>query len=161
MKLIMENWRRYIGEMLNAPIKDRPALNIYPDEQTGRKMENILDQNPNLVSPEEAETLIGFLDANKQKIGKDPARDQGFMNFAERIEALLDQINNDPPEQKRSQEEIEKFREIDKAVKDIQAQIQLNLMKSRIGTADTVDSTVDFGTPERNIKTAQDFPPTN
>ena len=154
MKLIMENWRRYIEEMLNAPIKDRPALHIYPDDFPDQ--DKLIDPAGQL-DPVEAEKLRVFLDNNIQKIGKDRDRDIAIEKYTERLQGLLDQI--DAPQQNRSPEEIQKFKEIDNAVKDIQAQIQMNLMKSRIGSADTVDSTADYGTPEKNIKTVMDFPP--
>ena len=150
MKLIMENWRRYIEEMLNAPIKDRPAQHIYPDP------EMYIDPVKGLGA-RNADILKDILDAGGQNIGKDRDRDIALAKFTERMKALLDQI--DTPQQNRSPEEIQKFKEIDQAVKEIQAQIQMNLMKSRIGSADTVDSTADYGTPEKNIKTVMDFPP--
>ena len=150
----MENWRRFIEEMLNAPIKDRPALHIYPDDFPDQ--ENLIDPAGQL-NPVEAEKLRVFLDNNIQKIGKDRDRDIAIEKYAERLQGLLDQIG--APQQNRTPEEIQKFKEIDNAVKDIQAQIQMNLMKSRIGSADTVDSTADYGTPEKNIKTVMDFPP--
>ncbi len=150
MKLIMENWRRFIEEMLNAPIKDRPAQHIYPDP------EMYIDPVKGLGA-RNADILKDILDAEGQNIGKDRDRDIALAKFTERMQALLDQI--DTPQQTRSPEEQKKFKEIDQAVKDIQAQIQMNLMKSRIGSADTVDSTADYGTPEKNIKTVMDFPP--
>jgi len=150
MKLIMESWRRYIEEMLNAPIKDRPAQHIYPDP------EMYIDP-VNGLGARNADILKDILDAGGQNIGKDRDRDIALAKFTERMKALLDQI--DTPQQNRSPEEIQRFKEIDQAVKDIQAQIQMNLMKSRIGSADTVDDTADYGTPEKNIKTVMDFPP--
>ena len=153
MKLIMENWRRYIEEMLNAPIKNRPALNIYPDPDMLLKPDGTLDM-------EDAATLKKLLDMDMQNIGEDPQRDAELAMYTKRMKDLLDGLRKNPPKQRRSPEEIQKFKEIDKAVKDVQAQIQLNLMKSRIGAADTVDSdTEDFGTPQKNIKTVGDFPP--
>jgi len=152
MKLIMENWRRFIEEMLNAPIKDRPAQHIYPDP------EMYIDPVKGLGA-RNADILKDILDAGGQNIGKDRDRDIALAKFTERMQDLLDGLKNNPPEQKRSPEEIQRFKEIDQAVKDIQAQIQMNLMKSRIGSADTVDDTADYGTPEKNIKTVMDFPP--
>ena len=153
MKLIMENWRRFIEEMLNAPIKNRPALNIYPDPEMIINPAGQLDM-------QDADTLKKLLDMDMQNIGKDPERDEALANYTKRMQDLLDGLKKNPPEQKRSPEEIEKFKEIDQAVREIQAQIQQNLMKSRIGSADTVDDTADYGTPEKNIKTVMDFPPT-
>ena len=153
----MENWRRFIEEMLNAPIKNRPALHIYPDDFPDQeKLVNPAGQ----LNSQEAEKLRGFLDNNIQRIGKDPERDEALANYTERMQDLLDGLKKNPPEQKRSPEEIQKFKEIDQAVREVQALIQQNLMKSRIGSADTVDDTADFGTPQKNIKTVMDFPPT-
>ena len=152
MKLIMENWRRYVEEMLNAPIKNRPALNIYPDPDMFISPAGQLDL-------EDADRLKKLLDMDMQNIGKDPERDEALAMYTQRMQDLLDGLKKNPPQQKRSPEEIQKFKEIDQAVKDVQAQIQMNLMKSKIGSADTVDSTADYGTPEKNIKTVMDFPP--
>ena len=152
MKLIMESWRRYIEEMLNAPIKNRPALNIYPDPEMIINPAGQLDK-------QDADTLKKLLDMDMQNIGKDPERDEALANYTKRMQDLLDGLKKNPPEQKRSPEEIEKFKEIDQAVREIQAQIQQNLMKSKIGSADTVDDTAEFGTPQKNIKTVMDFPP--
>ena len=152
MKLIMENWRRYIEEMLNAPIKDRPAQHIYPDP------EMYIDPVKGLGA-RNADILKDILDAGGQNIGKDRDRDIALAKFTERMKDLLDGLKKNPPEQKRSPEEIKKVKEIDQAVREIQAQIQQNLMKSKIGSADTVDDTAEFGTPQKNIKTVMDFPP--
>ena len=150
MKLIMESWRKFIEEY--AAIKNRPALHIYPDPEMIINPAGQLDL-------EDAETLRNLLDRDMQNIGKDPERDEALANYTKRMQDLLDGLKKNPPKQKRSPEEIQKFKEIDQAVKDIQAQIQMNLMKSRIGSADTVDDTADFGTPQKNIKTVMDFPP--
>ena len=148
----MENWRRFIEEMLNAPIKDRPAQHIYPDP------EMYIDPVKGLGA-RNADILKDILDAGGQNIGKDRDRDIALAKFTERMKDLLDGLKKNPPEQKRSPEEIKKFKEIDQAVREIQAQIQQNLMKSKIGSADTVDDTAEFGTPQKNIKTVMDFPP--
>ena len=115
----MENWRRYIEEMLNAPIKDRPAQHIYPDP------EMYIDPVKGLGA-RNADILKDILDAGGQNIGKDRDRDIALAKFTERMKALLDQI--DTPQQNRSPEEIQRFKEIDQAVKDIQAQIQMNCL---------------------------------
>ena len=146
----MESWRKFIEEY--AAIKNRPALHIYPDPEMIINPAGQLDL-------EDAETLRNLLDRDMQNIGKDPERDEALANYTKRMQDLLDGLKKNPPKQKRSPEEIQKFKEIDQAVKDIQAQIQMNLMKSRIGSADTVDDTADFGTPQKNIKTVMDFPP--
>ena len=150
MKLIMESWRKFIEEY--AAIKNRPALNIYPDPEMIINPAGQLDL-------EDAETLRNLLDRDMQNIGKDPERDEALANYTKRMQDLLDGLKKNPPEQKRSPEEIEKFKEIDQAVREVQALIQQNLMKSKIGSADTVDDTADFGTPQKNIKTVMDFPP--
>ena len=150
MKLIMESWRKFIEEY--AAIKNRPALNIYPDPEMIINPAGQLDL-------EDAETLRNLLDRDMQNIGKDPERDEALANYTKRMQDLLDGLKKNPPEQKRSPEEIQKFKEIDQAVREVQALIQQNLMKSKIGSADTVDDTADFGTPQKNIKTVMDFPP--
>ena len=146
----MESWRKFIEEY--AAIKNRPALNIYPDPEMIINPAGQLDL-------EDAETLRNLLDRDMQNIGKDPERDEALANYTKRMQDLLDGLKKNPPEQKRSPEEIQKFKEIDQAVREVQALIQQNLMKSKIGSADTVDDTADFGTPQKNIKTVMDFPP--
>lgn len=150
MKLIMESWRKFIEEY--AAIKNRPALHIYPDPEMIINPAGQLDL-------EDAETLRNLLDRDMQNIGKDPERDEALANYTKRMKDLLDGLKKNPPEQKRSPEEIQKFKEIDQAVREVQALIQQNLMKSGIGNADTADDTADFGTPQKNIKTVMDFPP--
>ena len=149
MKLIMESWRKFIEEY--AAI-NRPALHIYPEPEMIINPAGQLDL-------EDAETLRNLLDRDMQNIGKDPERDEALANYTKRMQDLLDGLKKNPPEQKRSPEEIQKFKEIDQAVREVQALIQQNLMKSKIGSADTVDDTADFGTPQKNIKTVMDFPP--
>ena len=149
----MESWRSFIEEMLNAPIKNRPALNVYPDP-------DMLVQPDGTLDMEDAATLKNYLDMDIQSIGEDPQRDAELAMYTKRMKDLLDGLKENPPQQRRSPEEIAKFKEIDQAVREIQALIQQNIMKSNIGQADTVDDvTADFGTPEKNIKTVGDFPP--
>ena len=143
MKLIMESWRKFVDEY--AAIKNRPALHIYPDPEMIINPAGQLDL-------EDAETLRNLLDRDMQNIGKDPERDEALANYTKRMQDLLDGLKKNPPEQKRSPEEIQKFKEIDQAVREVQALIQQNLMKNRAQTD-------GFGTPEKNIKTVQDFPP--
>ena len=145
MKLIMENWREFMNsEQRGAPIKNRPAISIYPSPG------GLFNSDTGEFNPGAVDELLKLLDDNKQQMQSDddPYVDDWLDNMRKMTQqaiASLGQANPQP-----SDEEKGKLQKIELAAAEVRA-----LIAARNDDFNTLDVT-DPGVP-----TIQDFKESN
>lgn len=142
----MENWREFMNneQVKGAPIKDRPALNIYPPPGA------LFDAATGDFKPGAVDELLDLLNNNKQqmKSDDDPYVDNWLENISKMTRDAIASLRD--TEIKPSEEEQEKFRKIEIAAAEVRA-----LIAARNDDFNTLDVT-DPGVP-----TLQDFKENN
>tara|TARA_A100001015_G_scaffold236570_1_gene268817 strand:+ start:1629 stop:2060 length:432 start_codon:yes stop_codon:yes gene_type:complete len=138
----MENWREFMNneQVKGAPIKNRPALSIYPPPGA------LFNSDTGEFKPGAVDELLNLLDDNKQqmKSDDDPYVDNWLENVRKMTRDAIASLSD--TEVKLSKEEQEKFRKIEIAAAEVRA-----LIAARNDDFNTLDVT-DPGVP-----TLQDF----
>jgi hypothetical protein len=141
----MENWREFMNnEQRGAPIKNRPAISIYPPPG------GLFNSGTGEFNPGAVDELLKLLDDNKQQMQSDddPYVDDWLDNMRKMTQqaiASLGQANPQP-----SDEEKGKLQKIELAAAEVRA-----LIAARNDDFNTLDVT-DPGVP-----TIQDFKENN
>ena len=131
-------------QVKGAPIKDRPALNIYPPPG------ELFNSSTGEFNPGAVDGLLQLLDNNKQqmKSDDDPYVDEWLENVMRRTREAIESLKD--TQAAPSEEEKEKLRKIEIAAAEVRA-----IIAARDSDFDTLDVT-DPGVP-----TIQDFTENN
>lgn len=131
MKLIMENWRGFLKEY--APIKDRPAISIYPepgklfDPVSGEPTQHFYD-------------LLKSINDNKSLMmsEEDPYVDNWLESVKTKTQEALNSLKDTSPQM--SEREAAKLRQIEKAAAEVQ-----QIIRARNVSDPNVPTLQDFG----------------
>ena len=131
MKLIMENWRGFLKEY--APIKDRPAISIYPepgklfDSVSGEPTQHFYD-------------LLKSINDNKSLMmsEEDPYVDNWLESVKTKTQEALNSLKDTSPQM--SEREAAKLRQIEKAAAEVQ-----QIIRARNVSDPNVPTLQDFG----------------